>query len=83
MPDLPPLLTVPAALDLLHVSRRTLSRLMQTGEVPRVHVGRGVRIPRDELLTRLGLLSKRQARRLDRQAQAEMYAALAAVGGRA
>jgi hypothetical protein len=54
---LPALLTVPAALDLLHVSRRTLSRL--------------------------GLLSKRKARRQDRQAQAEMYAALAAVGGRA
>lgn len=81
MPDLPALLTVPAALDLLHVSRRTLCRLMQIGEVPRVHVGRSVRIPRDELLTRVGLLSKRKARGQDRRALAEEFAALAACGG--
>lgn len=81
--DTPTLLTPREVAELLRVSTRTVSRLVKSGALPAVYVGVHPRFVRAELLTRLGLISRREAKRQDRQARAEMFAALAAVGGRA
>lgn len=55
--DLPPLLDVdPHLVELLGVARGTAYRLVKSGEVPSVKLGRLIKIPRDRLLAHLGLI---------------------------
>ena len=44
-----PLMTVAEAAQLLHVSERTVRRLISAGAVPALRVGSQIRIDRDEL----------------------------------
>jgi excisionase family DNA binding protein len=43
------LLTIPQAQDKFQVGRTTIYRMIQTGELPTVRIGRSVRIPRTAL----------------------------------
>ena len=81
MTDYPPLLIPSQACALGQFSRRTLSRMVRAGQIEVVYIGRALRIPRDKLLIRLGLLSKRAARRQDQQAQYEAHLCAAALSG--
>ena len=43
------LLRIPAACDTLQIGRATFYELLRRGEIRAIHIGRSVRIPRDEL----------------------------------
>jgi len=51
----PEFLTVEEVAKLLRISVRTVQRLLKGGELPGVRIGRQWRIPRAELMARLGL----------------------------
>lgn len=84
--ELPPMMTKAQTASFLQVSVRALDRMLNNGILPSVKLGTGrsapVRIPRDQLMQSLGLLSVSEARRRKRVALAEKYAALALTGGR-
>lgn len=48
--DLPPYLTVTEVAALLRIGRSMAYDMARRGELPAIHVGRVVRIPRDALL---------------------------------
>lgn len=52
--DLPPALDVGTVAELLGVSRWAVYEAVKKGELPALHVGRAVRIPRRPLLELLG-----------------------------
>lgn len=57
--DLPPLLDVePHVTELCGIGRGTAYKLIQSGEIPSVKLGRLVKIPRDQLLRQLNLLDE-------------------------
>ena len=82
---LPPLLTVGETMVLLHLSRSTIDRRLAAGEWPSIRLGQGkrapVRILRDGLPLAIALTTATRGRRYSRQAEAELHAALVAVGG--
>lgn len=85
MTDLPPMLTVRQAAAFLQCSRKTLHRLMASGELPYVKLGTGksapIRISRDVLMRYAGLESGRGQRRRNQEVEAEYFSALAACRG--
>lgn len=52
--DIPPVLTVPEAAQLLRLKRSTAYELVRTGQIPSVRLGRQVRVPAGKLLEMLG-----------------------------
>lgn len=52
--ELPLALTVEQLADVLHIGRGSAYRLVQTGELRAVRIGRQIRIPKAELLRYLG-----------------------------
>jgi excisionase family DNA binding protein len=53
--DLPLLLTVEEAAQLMRVSRNGAYNAVAEGTVPSIRIGRTIRVPRDALATALGL----------------------------
>ncbi len=50
----PDLLTVPEAAALLRISRNAGYEAVRRGELPAIHSGRSVRVPKAALLARIG-----------------------------
>ena len=78
---LPPMLSKAETAELAGVSISTIERRIKDGTFTSTKIGGTVRIPRDHLLIRLGLVSARSTRRDRKQAEAEAHAAAARWGG--
>ena len=50
----PDLLTVPEAAALLRISRNAAYEAVRRGDLPSLHIGRSVRVPKAALLERIG-----------------------------
>ena len=48
--QMPLVLTIPEAAELLRLKKSTAYKLVKEGHLPTIKIGRQVRIPRDELL---------------------------------
>lgn len=82
--DLPPMLTKQQACEFLQVSPKSLERMLSDGTLPFTKLGKSrstpVRIPRDQMLRELGLISRSSIRRHRRVADAEYHRVMAQMG---
>jgi len=52
--DLPPVLSIPEVADILKVASGSAYRLVNSGQLPCIRIGRAIRIPRRAILDFLG-----------------------------
>ena len=82
---LPPLLTVQGAAQFLSMSPKAIRRAIANGSLPSIKVGRArsspVRVVRDEMLARFGLLPTSELGRRRRAANTEYARCMAGLSG--